>query len=151
MTKQPTYGIIDIPKGSAICTMEKGGDKDNKAGYRFAGTGSYTDKRLVALVSSETVMTDLYGALWAHTPKGWIKAQDHTTWYKSYKDASHALASLTNRKRKIVLGITIAVLIAAIIYIWIKYRRKSDIAIPAAEPVVEPAIENPIPDEIPMD
>ena len=147
MKKQPTYGIIDIPKQTAICNMEKGGDKDGKAGYRFVGTGTYTAKRLIALVSSETVMTDLYGATWAHTKKGWVKAQDHITWYNTYKEASNALASLTNRKRKIILGLSIAVLIAAIAYLTIKHWHKPDIILPTAEPINETII----PDEIPMD
>ena len=157
MKKNTTkYGVIIIPKGTVLCTMEKGGDKDGKARYRFSDSGKRTASRLVALVSDETIMNDLYDAPWAHTDKGWVKAEDKITWYNSYKEASDALASLTNRKRKIILWILIAVLFAALGYLIYKhYQGKTEIQTvvpdiePAAEPIVEP--ETIIPDEIQVD
>ena len=156
--KKIKYGILIVPQGTPLCTMEKGGDKDNKARYRFSNTGKKTSARLISLVTNETVMPDLYGAPWAHTKEGWVKAEDKITWFNSYKEASKTLASLTNRKRKILIGIVIAVIIAATAYLVYKhYQGKKLIAaaapdtVPAAEPIAEPVTETIIPDEIPMD
>lgn len=144
--KNIRYGIIDIPQNTVLCTMEKGGDSENKARYRFSDTGKRTSSRLVALVSDETVMTDLYGAPWAHTDKGWVKAEDKITWCNSYKEASEKLASLTNRKRKIILWILTAVLVAVTVYlVYRHFKNTADI-----NPIIETP-ETPIPDEIPMD
>ena len=152
-----TYGVIDIPAGTILCKMENGGDKDGKARYRFADTGKKTSSRLVALVTNETLMPDLYGAQWAHTDKGWVKAEDKITWHGSYREASNALASVTNRKRKVLMTILIIVLAAGIGYLIYKYYKHykmttngttNDITI---EPTIEPTIQTVLPDEIPLD
>ena len=134
--KETKYGVIDIPQGTIICTMEKGGDKDNKAGYRFSNSGKRTDSRIVALVTDETVMQDVYGDDWAHTKEGWIKTGDNITWYQSYKEAANALASKTRRKRRIIRIIIIAITLAAVGYTAYKIYKNHTI-----QPIT------PIPDE----
>lgn len=144
-TKNTQYGIVDIAPGAVLCRMEKGGDKDGKAIYRFSDTGERTTKRHIALVTNETLMNDLYGAPWAHTAKGWIKAEDKITWYSSYKEASNAYASLTNRKRKIVLTVLIMLLITLIsILIYKIYKNKCN------QPPIQTPLNTDI-NEIPMD
>lgn len=139
------YGVIDIPAGSALCTLEKGGDKDNKATYRFSDTDKRTTKRLVALITTETILQDYYNAQWAYTKKGWVKAENHITWYNSYKEAADALHAKTNRKKKILIGLLAATLTIAIGYMIYKFRNKTDITIQST------TNETLIPDEIPMD
>lgn len=117
------YGIIDIPEGTILCKIEKGGDKDGTARYRFVDTGKKTNKRSIALISNETIMLDLYDAMWARTPNGFVKAQDKITWYASYKEASNAYASLTNRKRKILITILVLALVAGTIFLAYKFYK----------------------------
>ena len=137
------YGIIDAPAATPLCSMEKGGDKDGKARYRFVDTGKKTDKRIIALVTTETIMRDLYGAPWAHTPQGWVKAEDKITWYSSYKEASNMLASLTNRKQKILITVLLLIAFAGIAYIIYKtYKNKIN------TPIVDTTINIDIDNEI---
>jgi hypothetical protein len=144
MTKtEIKYGIIDTPVGTPLCSMEKGGDKDGKARYRFVDTGKKIDKRIIALVTTETVMRDLYGAPWAHTPQGWVKAEDKITWYSSYKEASNMLASLTNRKQKIVITILLLIAFAGIGYIIYK-TYKSKINTPIVDTTINIDLDNEI-------
>ena len=120
------YGVLDIPAQTVICKLEKGGDRDNKATYRFAMTGRTTKKRHIALVTNETLMTDFYNAKWAHIPFGWVKAEDKITWFNSYKEAAQEKASRTNRKQIITRTILIIMLIAAIAFIAYKiYKHKN--------------------------
>lgn len=119
------YGVINIPPGSVLCTLEKGGDKDNQAQYRFASTGQKNKKKIVALVSNETTMQDLYGDTWAHTKNGWIKAQNYITWYDSYIEASNAYASITNRKQKITIVMLLSIAIIGIIYLVKKIKNSN--------------------------
>ena len=139
------YGVIDIPAGTILCNIEKGGDKDGKAIYRFTDSGKKTSSRIISLVTNETTMPDLYGATWAHTKNGWVKAEDKITWYSNYKEASNAYASLTNRTRKVIrtiLLILLAVGIGYLAYKLIKQRRFNT--------TVQTHIDIPT-DEIPMD
>lgn len=139
------YGVIDIPAGTTLCNIEKGGDKNGTARYRFVDNGHRTESRHIALVSNETLLPDLYGALWARTKNGWVKAQDKITWYSSYREASNAYASLTNRKRKILLTVLLVILAALITYLVYKIC-KNKINIPNVEPTINTDI-----DEIPLD
>ena len=86
--KKPTiqYGIIDIPEETVLCNIEKGGDKNGTARYRFVDNGHRTENKHIALVSNETLLPDLYEALWARTKNGWVKTQDKITWYSSYQE-----------------------------------------------------------------
>lgn len=122
------YGIAIIPKGSALCTLEKGGDKDGKAMFRFSETHTYTPKTQCILITNETIMYDLYGAEWVRCNKKWVKADGKITWYNSYEEAVKVKASATNRKQKnirIMLTIMITVLIGYIIYKLIKNRNNT--------------------------
>ena len=145
--KKPTiqYGIIDIPEGTVLCNIEQGGDKNGTARYRFVDNSHRIDKRHIALVSNETLLPDLYGALWARTKNGWVKTQDKITWYSSYQEASNAYASLTNRKRKILLTVLLVILAALVTYLVYKIC-KNKINIPNVEPTINTDI-----DEIPLD
>ena len=145
--KKPTiqYGIIDIPEKTVLCNIEKGGDKNDTARYRFVDNGHRTESRHIALVSNETLLPDLYGALWARTKNGWVKTQDKITWYSSYREASNAYASLTNRKRKIILTVLLVILAALVTYLVYKIC-KNKINIPNVEPPINTDI-----DEISLD
>ena len=145
--KKPTiqYGIIDSPEKTVLCNIEKGGDKNDTARYRFVDNGHRTENRHIALVSNETLLPDLYGALWARTKNGWVKTQDKITWYSSYREASNAYASLTNRKRKIILTVLLVILAALVTYLVYKIC-KNKINIPNVEPPINTDI-----DEISLD
>lgn len=114
------YGIAALPKGAALCAIEKGGDKDNKATFRFSDTHKVLDKAQYLLVTNEIVMNDLYSDEWLYHKGYWIKADGKITWYASYKEASHAKASLTNRKSKIARIILVLMLVALIVYLTYK-------------------------------
>lgn len=114
------YGIINVPEGAVLCKIEQGGDKNGQALYRFVNSGSKTEKKHIAIVTHESLLPDLYGALWAKTKKGWIKVQNYITWYSSYNEAANAYASLTNRKRKIILTLLVMILTALFAYIIYK-------------------------------
>lgn len=151
--KEIKYGVISIPKGTVICTMENGGDKDGKAIYRFSDSGKRTTCTTHALISDETVMKDLYGDVWAHIKEGWVKAGDKITWYGSYKAATEAL-SKKKTWRKTLFRIAPIIIIAALAGWYLYKRYKANILTAAAVPAAEPAIETTetiIPDEIPMD
>lgn len=144
MRKKPTkYGVIDIPAGSVICTLENGGDKDGKAMYRFSDSGKRTANRLIALVTGETIMQDLYGDMWAHTPKGWVKAEKYTTWYESYKEASDKMAALTHRHKRVLKYLLAAAITGLTGYLIYKYLKNKTTNI-------TPPVETPATDEIPL-
>ena len=139
------YGVMDVHAGTILCRLEKGGDKDSKAIYRFSPTGEKTSSRIISLVTNETTMPDLYGATWAHTKNGWVKAEDKITWYSNYKEASNAYASLTNRKRKVIRTILLLLLAIGIGYIAFKYIKQRRLTTTVQTPIDIPT------DEIPMD
>ena len=117
------YAVIDIPAGTALCTLEKGGDKDNKAIYRFSDTNQRTTKRIIAIASSETILTDLYNAQWAYTKKGWIKTENHIKWYQSYQEAKQELRNKTHQTKKNIIIILITCIAITIIYKIIKHKK----------------------------
>lgn len=130
--------------------MENGGDKDGKAIYRFADTGIRTDRITHTLISDETIMKDLYGNKWAHTKKGWVKADDKITWYDSYTEATHALAKKKTWRRTLIRVLPFVILAALVAYLIYKHCKNTASTL-QIDTTIETPIEPIIPDEIPMD
>lgn len=116
------YGIVDIPKATIVCDIEKGGDKDGTARYRFSDNGKRTTRRIVALVNDDVTLPDLYGALWMRTKQGWVKIEDNVKWYDSYSQAHNAYRSYIIHSPYIFWGIITVALIGLTAYIL--YKRK---------------------------
>ena len=147
------YGVAQIPIGIAICSLEKGGDKKNKARYRFSDTGKRTTKKTIKLITDEIIVTDLYNAPWIKIKEGWVKAENRITWYDNYAEATQALSKKKHGRKYLIYLVPILILtVLAIRYFYGKYKASSitTATAPAAEPIIE-TTQTVIPDEIPMD
>lgn len=116
------YGVAIIPENTFICTIEKGGDKDDIARYRFTETGKRTSKQIITIVTDDIILPDLYGEPWVRTPQGWVKAGDKITWYNSYEEARKVYKKLTKYNQKLTIYICLTAIAAIIGYLIYKYK-----------------------------
>lgn len=112
MNYKTKYGIAEIPKGTILCSLEKGGDKDNLARHRFVESGKCTTKKIIKIVTDELVLQDLYDENWILIGQEWVKAEDIITWYDSYEKARNAYKSLTHYNRKLIIWVLITTILA---------------------------------------